>query len=111
MKIRNKKTGEIEDWSFIVFKDISPNSKREQCFASISQLNEGWEDVKEPLIKDENTRKAVKAWAEANGGDCCHIVSDYRIVDGNGYSIEFYNDPFEGLEKRYYTIMELCGDD
>ena len=35
---------------------------------SLAELNEEWEDYKpkEPLIKDEKVRKAVRAWAEAN---------------------------------------------
>lgn len=64
--IRNKKTGKIINGCFIVceYKDgarFSVNDK--PVYKSISKLNEDYEDVKEPLIKDEKICKLVKEWA------------------------------------------------
>lgn len=132
MKLRNKKTGEIYDSSRGAISEISVDNgdntftwyiklkldasllDKETTiwkYPTLASFAKDWEDVKEPLIKDEKVRKAVKAWAEANGDDCYYIVSDYRIDDGSSYSIEFCNSPFEDLENRHYTIRELCGDD
>lgn len=104
MKLINKKTGEIAEIKLKLNKSLPDAIRR-----TIEEA--GWEETREPLIKHEKVRKAVKAWAEANGDDCYYIVSDYRIDDGSGYSIEFCNSPFEDLENRHYTIRELCGDD
>lgn len=124
MKLRNKKTGKKFDLSEDVFiesldngriqvKVILENGNVYYYYDSLAEFNEEWEDYrpKEPLIKDEKIRKAVKVWAEAIGDDLLHIVNNYRIDDSRGYSIEFYNDPFENLEKSYYTIMMLCGEE
>ena len=64
MKLRNKKTGEVKEF------------------------NEDWEDVepKEPLIKDEKFRKAVRAWAEANNTEKVAIQNSYCLsAEGDEY--------------------------
>ena len=79
------------------------------------------EDAKQPLIKDEKVRKAVRAWAEANNRDtflvknehfnCCIIIG---YTDGGNAScdkIEF-GTTIAGANKDYhYTIDELCGEE
>lgn len=66
---------------------------------------------KEPLIKDEKVRKAVKAWAEANGAWLLLVVSSYRIEIRQVDAEILFNDPvFEELPRdRQLTITELCG--
>ena len=107
MRLRNKKTGEI-----IRFYDgITLNG---EDYDSLYELNEEWEDVKEPLIKDEKVRKAVRAWADVN-----QLAPDY-VVEYNRSTcallswqadIEF-NIAIEGLEDgTKYTIPELCGEE
>lgn len=66
----------------------------------------------EPLIKDEKIRKAVKAWAEANGA-----------VENTEITFECDKDRFwylgkmisfedvDSLEIGHYTITELCGEE
>ena len=49
MKLRNKKTGEIVNWDGV---NITRDDVGEM-FYSLTELNNEWEDVKEPLIKDE----------------------------------------------------------
>jgi len=107
MKLHNKKTGEIWDIGKVLSNDYP-------CWETLAQLCEDWEDAKEPLIKDPKIRKAVRAWAEANGID--HIVS-YILEDG----IEFagnatrLNIRFEQSlvidTNRIYSITELCGEE
>ena len=137
MKLRNKKTGEIESVSIDTFgvdeKDRrigisvldfnSPSDYR--CIASYSslaELNEEWEDYKpkEPLIKDEKIRKAVRAWADVLGvGEAEFYGAEtwigLRTTSSSGYSSKFELDcsasnntlvPF-----RVYTITELCGEE
>lgn len=78
------------------------------------------EDAKQPLIKDERVRKAVRAWAEANGFsvfkvdnqhyNCFRIHGVKDRYDPNGTNIEFMGT-IAGAEKRTYEIYELCGDE
>lgn len=118
MKLRNKKTGGLanilgEQDFFRVYTDAGGAD-----YKSLAELNEEWEDYapKEPLIKDEKIRKAVRAWAEANGvEEVDYWNSDYRFQDAQGgSSINFEGNPIE-TESRYgndvYTIPELCGEE
>lgn len=72
---------------------------------------------KEPLIKDEKTRKAVKAWAEANGvGVVLYKRDNYRFYADDtdvGSIIDFEKMPkYIGLKHEHrYTIDELCGEE
>ena len=106
MKLRNKKTGEIVDnWAFISAR-----------YDSLAEMIDEWEDYepKEPLIKDEKIRKAVRAWADVlnieyvrldNYGEDCRIVS--KISDlGIEFDISMVN-----LKDGHYTIAELCGEE
>ena len=137
MKLRNKKTGEVFDalirekggggsYSLIVC-DIKAYEQGKSTldathfvldeYDSLAELNEEWEDYepKEPLIKDEKIRKAVKAWAEANNvEEVDYWNSAYKFQDmQGGYEISFDGNPIE-TEYRHgndeYTIAELCGE-
>lgn len=67
---------------------------------------------KEPLIKDEKIRKAVRAWADVNNIDkatCKEEIHCVTFETERGMFISFDNaDPIppEGT----YTIEELCGE-
>lgn len=70
---------------------------------------------KEPLIKDEKVRKAVRAWAEANGEEdnivftrSCEY-SDYMFCTNGGGDICF--EQAIDLTTGSYTIAELCGEE
>jgi hypothetical protein len=87
MKLRNKETGDI--WEFSdVWENYTP---------------------KEPLIKDEKIRKAVRAWAEAcDIGKCAY--------DGDGefftrWHVVGLDCSGEELGEGTYTIAELCGEE
>lgn len=73
---------------------------------------------KEPLIKDEKIRKAVRAWADANNIRAVY----YSPVEGGFYvknfddeivaSIYFGDKPMkEDVYGEHYTIDELCGEE
>lgn len=70
---------------------------------------------KEPLIKDERIRRAVRAWVEI--GKYEHIYYDRaynRLADDHDFvhCIEFAIDPCPDAESgRCYTLTELCGED
>ena len=112
MKLRNKKTGEINKSIQISTFD----GYKERYYSSLAELNAEWEDYtpKEPLFTDEKIRKAVRAWAEANDvQEVDYWNSDYRFQDVQGVSsISFEKNPIE-TKNRYgddvYTITELCG--
>ena len=125
MKIRNKKTGEIADLAkrglvksdndnhIIVYPD---GTLKYYAYGSLAELNEEWEDYepKEPLIKDEKIRKAVRAWAEAND-----IIQVFHDAGWNSFrctnfviAFDYDFDIHDGLEDmKRYTIAELCGEE
>ena len=125
MRLRNKKTGEV----FESFKGgpidlyFYPNERKvgddieRETYQSLAELNSEWEDYKpsEPLIKNEKIRKAVRAWAEANG--FLDEIEAHSLTAGTRFSIENYDIEFLGyfiydLEaNKTYTIAELCGEE
>ena len=130
MKLRNKKTGEVVeafeggpiDLYFYPNKYEGGNEFDRKTYQSLSELNDEWEDYvpKEPLIKDEKIRKAVRAWAEANVINSGHYhntdikfnATEHRL-QWIQTSIEFNNIMgFDNLEDgETYTIDELCGEE
>ena len=69
---------------------------------------------KEPLIKDEKIRKAVRAWSEVNGGTE-HTELKYEADENSLKDIfrnEIHFNQLLGLEDgKTYTIAELCGEE
>lgn len=130
MKLRNKKTWEVVesleggpiDLYFYPNGHEGEGGIDRKTYQSLSELNADWEDYKpaEPLIKDEKIRKAVRAWAEANGFSVFRVNNqhfNYVRIHGvkdrystNGSSIEFMGT-IAGAEKRTYEIAELCGEE
>lgn len=131
MKLKNKKTGEVVeaykegpiDLYFYLNKYEGENKVDRKTYQSLAELNSEWEDYapKGPLIKDENIRKAVRAWAEANSRDLFRVINEHfnccKIIgytDGGNAScnkIEF-GTTIKGADKNYYyTITELCGEE
>ena len=128
MKLRNKKTGIIiEPDRVAVIKKIEETGTAASFnriaanYYSLAKLNEEWEDYepKEPLIKDEKIRKAIRAWAEINlilddddveastpTVDCNVLTLTYGTI-----SIDvFVNDTITIINHGHYTIAELCGE-
>ena len=127
MRLRNKKTGEVVesfkrgpiDLYFYPNEYKGGDEIERETYQSLAELNSEWEDYapKEPLIKDEKIRKAVRAWAEANGvGVVLYKEDDYRFYADDteiGSMIEFEDMPeYIGLRHEHrYTISELCGEE
>ena len=123
MKLRNKITKEICDAEMrengIYIKANWSDEEKWFCY-DLETLARGWEyyaEPKEPLIKDEKIRKAVRAWAEAN--DVLEVFID---CIGDGTYIELYDEDDgrrrisalrpAGLKTgEAYTIDELCGEE
>lgn len=136
MKLRNKKTGEIIEALIsacgisgdVVVSVMDSNSedgyKDLGQYVTLGELNEDWEDYKpkEPLIKDEKIRKAVKAWAEVNDikkiivFDCGNNapytpVGALDFAQNSGHlEIRFRTEERFDTD-RIYTIEELCGEE
>lgn len=131
MKLKNKKTGEIgklhcdmnvSPAKYGVFEDTDIRGHYWE-YGSLAELNSEWEDYapKEPLIKDEKIRKAVRAWAEANSRDLFRVINEHfnccKIIgytDGGNAScnkIEFGTTISDADKDYYYTIDELCGEE
>ena len=103
MNLRNKKTGET-----IILKDEGELALLKLIEDSLPNGLNVWEEVKEPLIKDEKIRKAVRAWAEACLVERCHY-------DGDGdFATRWHGIKVDGsqieLDEGSYTIAELCGE-
>ena len=80
-------------------------------------LTDWFEEIEEPLIKDEKIRKAVRAWAEAN-----EVLEVFIDCIGDGTYIELYDEddgrrrisalrPAGVKTGEAYTIDELCGEE
>lgn len=115
MKLRNKKTGRVVNFRCIMFDE--PKDDRENYrYSSLAEFNDEWEDCapKEPLIKDEKVRKAVRAWAEAES-----IPPDGAVnYNYDEYSLGWYHTVLEFSkhiqdlrDESEYTIAELCGEE
>ena len=121
MKLRNIITEEICDAEMredgIYIKANWSDEEKWFCY-DLETLARGWEyyvEPKEPLIKDEKIRKAVRAWAEANGEEnnivftrSCEY-SDYMFYTNGGGDICF--EQAIDLTAGSYTIAELCGEE
>ena len=124
MRLRNKKTGEIKEWQKVGAIDYGEMNEVYDAaeYNSLAELNEEWEDAKEPLIKDEKIRKAVKAWAEVNDikkiivFDCGNNapytpVGAVDFAQNSGHlEIRFRTEERFDTD-RIYTIEELCGEE
>lgn len=126
MKLRNKKTGKIIEYS-LGLNEWSEDNQEWFLFwnyDSIDELKEEWEDYKpkEPLIKDEKIRKSVRAWAEAldlRWFRRCSSINSYtsRLLGCNAegvcYTMELKPQDLydERITKDSYTITELCGEE
>lgn len=120
MKLRNKKTGEIVELDLNVRISGYPNGIEFMKVSSLAELNEDWEDYKpaEPLIKDEKIRKAVRAWAEANGFNADYYEFNIKTLPaGTRFSVGHYDIEFIGFfiydlqTENSYTLAELCGEE
>ena len=142
MKFRNKKTGEVFDalirekggagsYSLIVCDIKSYEQSKSTLdathfvldeYGTLAELNADWEDYepKEPLIKDEKIRKAVRAWAEANVINSEHYHNTDIKFDATEHRLQWIQTAIEfnditGLENledgEKYTIDELCGEE
>lgn len=125
MYLRNKKTGEVVDWSFVgptAIKEYEGEDvllERER-YESIEEFISEWEDYvpKEPLIKAEKKLDAVRSFFALLGiteeiyyqsiNNCFYHTDD----DGITYGIDFNDD--KGIDNigsgLPYTIDELCGE-
>ena len=126
MKLRNKITKEICDAEAredgIYIKANWSDEEKWFCY-DLETLARSWEyyvEPKEPLIKDEKIRKAVRAWAEANEIVKAFVVVDKNMnwivygddIDRNRFMIEFFDRVVsENDETNIYTIAELCGEE
>lgn len=124
MKLRNKNTGEIgklncdmnvSPTKYGVFEDTDIRGHYWE-YDSIAELCADWEDYepKEPLIKDDKIRKAIRAWYEALPLDG---ITEKRIMFSKGYfCVGIYRIDcgnyvvLKGIKEHYYTIKELCGE-
>lgn len=133
MKFRNKKTGEVfESFRrggpidlYFYLNKYEENEVDRKTYQSLAELNDEWEDYapKEPLIKDEKVRKAVRAWAEANRviearySSCHDAECEFNGRDDENKSIVFIgnftemNKELDYSGRTIYTIAELCGEE
>lgn len=127
MKVKNRAIGSVCELvahgagKYITeFAVESEDGSEIATYSTIEELLEYWETYKpaEPLIKDEQIRKAVRAWAEAFNVDVAYLAP---IGDGSKF-VELFNEDSDGFERiaipaenikqeQCYTIAELCGEE
>ena len=115
MKLRNKKTGDVG----ICNLRIVHSMEAPLLYHSLAEVNRDWEDYepKEPLIKDEKVRKAVRAWAEAIDAETLFV--EQANFDGEFLELTDVISSIRFAVKRpkdikageRYTIEELCGEE
>lgn len=75
---------------------------------------------KDPLIKDEKVRKAVRVWAEVNktnrvwvsvASDGINITQDEQYPPSTKYKQSITFECEAEFKSDYYTIAELCGEE
>lgn len=121
MRLRNKETGETgylelekgDDEKYTGLR-VYKNDFMYKRYDSLAGVLEEWEDYKpkEPLIKDEKTRKAVRAWADMQGSEWIVKETDQCCRDSLGYFFNSIKEIFGDLELgEEYTIAELCGEE
>lgn len=126
MKLRNKNTGEIVDFitidlvgdDEIEFTYVKTKGHENSLsYRTFEKFKDDWEDYKpkEPIIKDEKIRKAVRAWADANDFineiEVSGLNAGTRFSEGH-WSIEFIGYFIYDLKiGSTYTITELCGEE
>ena len=128
MKLRNKNTGEVDDFVFEVINNRidlyrrvgSSDTKNIWKYNTLAELNKEWEDYKpaEPLIKDEKIRKVVRAWSEANGFNADYYEFNIKTLPaGTRFSVGHYDIEFIGFfiydlqTENSYTLAKLCGEE
>lgn len=140
MRLRNKKTGEINKllgakmemgiiWLNIQFQHREPKA---YCYNSLAELNEEWEDY-EPIepIFDEKIRRGIRAWWDMQDNPFKSAsVLCYKDKDLDGfYHWRIFGYIREGEQKEStdlcfrtkklydynpthgYTREELCGEE
>ena len=124
----DKETGEKKSFGNLQVYAEAENTNESKFlgnFDSFKQILEYYEDYipKEPLIKDEKVRTAVRAWAEASHLVEFQIANDDDIeyqwcqIDGRiDGSTDTHSISFQGIilganPRKKYTIDELCGEE
>lgn len=129
MKLRNKKTGELCELGHIRqawreekdggmgYMFLKADNNNGIIYNSLAEMMDEWEDYKpkEPLIKDEKIRKAVRAWANSfDDVDEIRASDDYKEFWIDDYLIEFERSLNELESEHTYrrtNITELCGEE
>lgn len=115
MKLRNKKNGllgELKDFindGFIV-KVPDGRGIAGYKYDSLNALNEEWEDYepKKPLVKNEEIRDIIRAWADVNDAGRLKYNSDENSLDDIYRNTITFNRGLELEDGHFYTIFELC---
>ena len=121
MKLRNKKTGEIDDYEFVTPKEkgtiriTNGKSPVEDIweFDSLAELFEHFEDYKprKPLIENKEIREIIRAWANVNDAMVLKYNYDENSLDDIYRNTISFNMGLGLKDGEKYTITELCGED
>lgn len=128
MKFKNKESGVIYDTEknlkiefdsvITVTMDAPDGVRTVGVYSTFSEFCAEWEDCKEPLIKDENSRNVFREWAELFGAELFlvnHLFDSNRKTTSIG-STDITTEPVIelpghiGEDSQIYTITALCGE-
>ena len=112
MKLINKKTGEIAEIKLKLNESLPDGIRR-----TIEEA--GWEETREPLIKDEKIRKVFQEWVKLHGAEQFRAI---HFFDSKWHttllkSTDLTTEPtielpgHIGTDSEIYTRAELCGEE
>jgi hypothetical protein len=118
MKLRNKKTCNIEEVELRALDPQYPLGCKICTIngdkISLKTICKYYEDVAEPLIKDEKIRKAVRAWADANSLKLAAYSADGKFYNKTidcEIAFKTYTNRTDIPECKLLPIAELCGEE
>lgn len=120
MKLRNKKTGKIIEYS-ISLNQWSEDDQEWYLFGnydSIDELKEEWEDYKPagPLVEGKSQRAVLRAAARLSGTNVVTVqrsdIAGIVIFDFGGQCrVELKDRGINVKNRGVYAIAELCGSE
>ena len=119
---RPRNMSEFNAWQngadFLLLREDNERLGRERWLRFVREHGlEKFVEHKEPLIKDEKIRKAVRAWADVLGNKDIHVFHSedmYNLFFRSEFSdleIQFDGSFEEQIKDGTYTIEELCGEE
>ena len=127
MKLRNKKTGDVFNFTikatqdntacYFILKTGSGGWEDGLTYGTLEEINEDWEDYKpaEPLVEGRSQRAVLRAAARLSGMNVATVkrsdIAEIVIFDfGSQCRVELRDRGIKVKNRGVYAIAELCGE-